>query len=83
MNAHVLAHFRDLAETLSTRKRVPVTIEFITKPARKKEVIEAKYDGLFKTVELPVGTFPVGEIKTWLKLFYGADTGTVKITPNR
>ena len=43
--------FRQMSEILSKRKKFDVTITFTTTTG-KKEVILAKYDGLFSSVEM-------------------------------
>jgi hypothetical protein len=79
VDAKTLQHFRDLAEGLSQRKMMDVTISFTRKDGGK-EVMQAKYDGLFSTVQLGSTTVPARELTTWLKLLYGADVKTVNIT---
>ena len=71
--------FREMAEVLAQREKTDITISF-TKKDGGKGVIQARYDGLFKTVELGNATVPATELKQWLKLLYGADGKTVKIT---
>jgi hypothetical protein len=68
-----------MAEALSRREKNDITISFERTDGRK-EVIHAKYDPLFNTVELGNATFPVVELKYWLRLFYGADGKTIKVT---
>lgn len=79
MNAHTLAHFRNLADALGKREKADMTISFQRKDGRK-EVINAKYDPLFKSVELGNATVPAVELKHWLKLLYGAKEETVVVT---
>jgi hypothetical protein len=79
MDAKTLQHFRDMADDLSKRKKQDITISFTTKEGGK-EVIQAKYDGMFSTVELGNATVPARELRQWLKLLYGADVKTVNIT---
>ena len=70
--------YRELAEALSQRKKFDMTITFSAKG--RKGVIHAKYDALFKTVELGNATVPARELRQWLMLLYGADGKTICIT---
>jgi len=56
-----------------------ITIQF-TKQDGGKGVMHAKYDPLFKTVELGNATVPAGELRQWLMLLYGADGKTINVS---
>jgi hypothetical protein len=71
--------FREMAEALSQRQKIDITISF-NKTDGGKEVIQAKYDGLFSTVELGNATVPARELRHWLRLLYGADVKTINVT---
>jgi hypothetical protein len=69
MNETTLNHFRHLAEGLASRERVGYTVTL----ANGKEV-KALYDPLFKAFTMGGMTFPVGELATWAKLCWGAQS---------
>ncbi len=78
MNDTTLQHFRDLAETLSTRTKHAITIEL-----KNGRLLHAFYDPLFQTVTLGGSTFPVKELSFWTKLCWGSKPHRVsqRITP--
>ncbi len=70
--------FHLLAEDLSSREKALITISFKSKG--RKEVIDAKYDGLFQTVELGTATVPARELRHWLELFYNAEPKSIHVS---
>ena len=79
MNERTLQSFRDLGEILKSRNKMDITISF-TKQDGGKGVINAKYDALFKTVELGNATVPAMELRQWLMLLYGADGKIINVS---
>ena len=67
-----LSLFRDMAQALSNRKRVPLVVTLTT-----GRILEAFYDPLFKTVTIDGNTFPEGEVSTWTRLLYGAPVQSI------
>lgn len=71
--------FREMADVLARRQKTDITILF-NKTDGGREVIHARYDALFQAVELGNATVPARELRQWLRLLYGADGETIKIT---
>lgn len=72
MRDNVLNHFRDLAEGLSQRPRINITI--ILKNDRQ---LKATFDPMFKTVTIGGMTFPERELSTWTKLCWGSTAARI------
>ena len=77
MKDTTLQHYRNLAALLAERKKIGITITFLS--GNVQRTLQAKFDGMFSSVELGNATVPARELRHWLKVLYGADPRSVNV----